>query len=167
MPDGLVKKNFNLYKQGLKQIQTQKIEQLSQKDVTLVIPLKAYLNSFDRILQLDIYLKLFQEIQNYGFQKLDNFILEYQVSKNIVFNHIELFLEYLKPVIESSNSYYLRRRKPEFLIQPKQNRPKNFADDALASHTNHKVKSSSKRMKLEQMMNEQGITDVRLLKMPI
>jgi len=70
------------------------------------------------LLDFGKYCEIVSHFKEFGFSRNSLIAETINTDFRVILNHIENFVEFLKPSIENQNFTLLKKRKPEFLLQP-------------------------------------------------
>lgn len=77
-----------------------------------------YADLFSSLLDFGKYCEIVSHFKEFGFSRNSLIAETINTDFRVILNHIENFVEFLKPSIENQNFTLLKKRKPEFLLQP-------------------------------------------------
>lgn len=110
------------------------------------------------LLKVDTYQEIFNYINENGLLNIESLQKTLQI-KNLytLMNLIFLFIEFIRPLLESSNPSMMKKRKMEYLIKP------SLKNEDLITQS----KTTFKKNKLQTILDIQEITSINNIKLPI
>jgi hypothetical protein len=79
---------------------------------------RQYADLYTSLLEYGRYCELVAHFKEYGFSRNSLIVESMKIDFRVILNHLENFVEFLKPSIENQNFTLLKKRKTEFLLQP-------------------------------------------------
>ena len=109
-------------------------------------------------LKIEIYQEVFDYINDNGLLNIENLQRKLEI-KNLytLMNMIFLFIEFIRPLLESSNPSMMKKRKMEYLIKP------SLKNEDLINQS----KISFKKGKLQTILDIQKVNSINNIKLPI